>query len=73
MEKVVLEDGTEISFEELARRWGFYREDGKPDSEHAKERFIEKQNQNLEKEPQKIIEELDQEFEDPRIQNQRGM
>ena len=71
-DKIYLTDGTEMTFDELARRWGFYREDGTPDGEYAKEKYAEKQNENLEKEPQEIVEELDEEFEDPRIQNQRG-
>lgn len=71
-EGVVLEDGTELDFNELAIRWGFYNDDGTPDKEHAKERYVEKQNEDLERTPQQVVEELDEEFEDPRIQNQRG-
>ena len=72
-DKVYLEDGTELTFDELATRWGFYKEDGKPDGEHAREKYLEKQMEDLDKEPQEVIEELDEEFEDPRIQNQRGI
>ena len=71
-DKIFLEDGTEITFDELAIRWGFYNDDGTPDKEHAKERYIEKQMEDVKKEPQEVVEELDEEFEDPRIQNQRG-
>lgn len=71
-DKILLEDGTEITFDELAIRWGFYNDDGTPDKEHAKERYIEKQMEDVKKEPQEVIEELDEEFEDPRLQNQRG-
>lgn len=71
-DKVLLEDGTEITFDDLAIRWGFYNDDGTPDKEHAKERYIEKQMEDVKKEPQEVIEELDEEFEDPRLQNQRG-
>ena len=71
-DKIFLEDGTEITFDELAIRWGFYNDDGTPDKEHAKERYIEKQMEDVKKEPQEVIEELDEEFEDPRLQNQRG-
>ena len=35
-------------------------------------RYIEKQMEDVKKEPQEVIEELDEEFEDPRLQNQRG-
>lgn len=71
-DKIFLEDGTEITFDDLAIRWGFYNDDGTPDKEHAKERYIEKQMEDVKKEPQEVIEELDEEFEDPRLQNQRG-
>ena len=70
-DKIRLEDGTEMTFDELARRWGFYNDDGTPDKEHAKERYVEKQNEDLERTPQEVVEELDEEFEDPRTQNQR--
>ena len=30
-DKIFLEDGTEITFDELAIRWGFYNDDGTPD------------------------------------------
>ena len=71
-DKILLEDGTEITFDELAIRWGFYNDDGTPDKEHARKRYIEKQNADIEKTPQEVVEELDEEFEDPRLQNQRG-
>lgn len=71
-DKIRLEDGTEMTFDELARRWGFYNDDGTPDREHAKERYVEKQNEDLERTPQQVVEELDEELEDPRTQNQRG-
>ena len=70
-DKVILRDGTELTFEDLAKRWGFYKDDGKPDGEYAKEKYKEEQNKNLEKEPEDVVEELDEEFQDPRIQNQR--
>ena len=71
-DKIFLEDGTEITFDELAIRWGFYNDDGTPDKEHARKRYIEKQMEDVKKEPQEVIEELDEEFEDPRLQNERG-
>ena len=64
-DKILLEDGTEITFDDLAIRWGFYNDDGTPDKEHARKRYIENT-------PQEVVEELDEEFEDPRLQNQRG-
>ena len=70
-DRVVLESGEEITFEELATRWGLY-EDGRPDAEHAREKYMEKQQEYLEAGPDEIIEELDEEYEDPRLQeNQR--
>lgn len=70
-DKVVLENGEELTFDQLATRWGLYV-DGKPDAEHAKEKYMEKQQENLEEGPDEIIEQLDEEYEDPRLQqNQR--
>ena len=68
---VYLEDGTELSFESLAKRWGLYNDMGKPDAEYAREKYMEKQYENLDKSTQEIVEDLDEEFEDPRIENQR--
>lgn len=67
---IMLSDGKQITYSELATRWGLVN-DGKPDAEHAKEKFLEKQKQDLERKPEEIIEELDEEYEDPRIQGQR--
>ncbi len=72
-DKVRLADGTEMTFNELAIRWGFYKGDGTPDVEYAMEKYLEKQEENIEKSPQEVVEELDEEFEDPRVKNQRGM
>ena len=44
-DRVVLESGEEITFEELATRWGLY-EDGRPDAEHAREKYMEKQQED---------------------------
>ena len=71
-DEIVLEDGTIMTFAELARRYGFYN-DGVPDSEHAKEVYTKNLTETPEKTPDEIIEELDYEYEDPRIQNGRDM
>ena len=71
-DEIVLEDGTIMTFSELAKRYGFYN-DGVPDSEHAKEVYTKKLTETPEKTPDEIIEELDYEYEDPRIQNGRDM
>ena len=70
--KIVLENGKEITFERLAIRWGMFKDDGQPDAEHARNKYIEKQEQNLEKMPEEIVEDLDEEFEDPRVQDTRN-
>ncbi len=70
--KIVLENGKEITFERLAIRWGMFKDDGQPDAEHARNKYIEKQEQNLEKMPEEIVEDLDEEFEDPRVQDPRN-
>ena len=71
-DEIVLEDGTIMTFSELAKRYGFYN-DGVPDSEHAKEVYTKKLTEMPEKTPDEIIDELDYEYEDPRIQNGRDM
>ena len=60
---VELSSGEKITYNELASRWGFYK-DGKPDSTYIKERFTEKKQGD--KKPEEVIEELDEEYEDPR-------
>lgn len=62
-EFIELSSGEKITYQELASRWGFYK-DGKPDATFVKERFMEKEQG--EKAPEKVIEELDEEYQDPR-------
>lgn len=71
-DEIVLEDGTRMTFSELAKRYGFYN-DGVPDSEHAKEVYTKKLTEMPEKTPDEIIDELDYEYEDPRLQNGRDI
>lgn len=72
-EGVVLEDGTELDFDELAIRWGFRMDNGNPDKEHAREVYLERQNQDLEKTPEEVVNEIDEEFEEQMMDpNQRG-
>ena len=63
-ETVILEDGTELDFEDLAIRWGFRKDNGNPDKEHAKEVYLKRQNQDLEKTPEEVVNEIDEEFEE---------
>lgn len=65
-EYVELSNGEKVSYNQLATRWGFYK-DGKPDSEFVKEKFGEKKKDD--KKPEEVINELDEEFEDPRANN----
>lgn len=71
-DEIVLEDGTIMTFSELAKRYGFYN-DGVPDSEHAKEVYTKKLTEMPEETPDEIIDELDYEYEDPRLQNGRDI
>lgn len=71
-DEIVLENGTRITFYELARRYGFYN-DGVPDSEHAREVYTRKLTETPEKTPDEILDELDYEYEDPRLQNGRDL
>lgn len=68
-EFVELSSGEKVSYHELASRWGFYK-DGKPDIDFVKEKFEKKEQED--KKPEEVINELDEEFEDPREQNRRS-
>lgn len=67
-EFVELSSGEKVTYHELASRWGFYK-DGKPDDTYVKEKFTEKEQGD--KKPEEVIEELDEEYEDPRTPEQR--
>lgn len=62
-EFVELSSGEKVTYSKLASRWGFYK-DGKPDAEYVKEKIQKKQLEN--KKTDDIINELDEEYEDPR-------
>ena len=64
---VELSSGEKITYNQLASRWGFYK-DGKPDATYIKEKFAEKKQG--EKTTEDVIEELDEEYEDPRAPEQ---
>ena len=61
-----------MTFEKLAVRWGLFDDNGHPDIEIAKDKYIKEQEENMEKEPDQIIEELDEELEDPRAPEARS-
>lgn len=63
---VELSSGEKVTYNELASRWGFYK-NGKPDAEFVKEKFQKKEEEN--KKAEEVIEELDEEYEDPRMPN----
>ena len=63
-EFVALSSGEKLTYDELATRWGFYK-DGKPDADFIKEKFSKKQQQEGKK-AEEVIAELDEEYEDPR-------
>ena len=62
-EFVQLSSGEKVTYDELASRWGFYK-DGKPDASFVKEKFSKKQQED--KKAEEVIAELDEEYEDPR-------
>ena len=64
---VQLSSGEKVTYQELASRWGFYK-DGKPDAAYIKEKFAQKEQ--ADKTPEDVIEELDEEYEDPRAPEQ---
>ena len=64
---VALSSGEKITYQELASRWGFYKE-GKPDATFIKERFSQKKQED--KKNEDIIDELEEEYLDPRVPRQ---
>lgn len=65
---IELSSGKKVSYNKLATRWGFYK-DGKPDGDFVKEKLNEKKQEN--KKTEEIIQELDEEYEDPRTPERR--
>lgn len=64
--EIILEDGSKISFERLAVRWGLFDDNGQPDIENAKTKYLEKCEEKVDASPEQIIDELDEELDDPR-------
>lgn len=64
---VALSSGEKITYQELASRWGFYKE-GKPDATFIKEKFRQKKQED--KKNEDIIKELEEEYLDPRAPRQ---
>lgn len=69
--EVTLEDGSKISFERLAVRWGLFDDNGQPDIENAKTKYLEKSEEKVDASPEQIIDELDEELDDPRAVDTR--
>lgn len=73
---VELENGEKITFNELATKWGLYNDNGTPDADYAKQKFIEKSKQNSKNETtnDEIIEQIDEEYnEDIRPTDSRNL
>lgn len=68
-EFVQLSSGEKVTYQQLATRWGFYK-DGKPDASLIKEKF--KQKEAKDQKAEDIIAQLDEEYEDPRAPQKRG-
>ena len=68
-EYVELSNGEKVTYKELASRWGFYKE-GQPDAAFVKEKFEQKEQGD--KKAEDVIAEMDEEYEDPRIQQDRN-
>ena len=73
---VELENGEKITFNELATKWGLYNDNGTPDADYAKQKFIEKSKENSKNETtnDEIIEQIDEEYnEDIRPTDSRNL
>lgn len=70
-EYVVDENGKKYTYKELATRWGKYDKNGKPDAESVKEWFKNKSEQDQEKTVNELIDDGDNEYEDPRAPEMR--
>ena len=68
---VPMADGSQVTFDELAIRWGLYDSNGKPDSEMAKEMYLEEQRKEPDKEPQEIVDEISDRMEEQMPSNPR--
>ena len=64
-EYVIDENGDKYTYSELATKWGLYA-DGKPDKEDAKKFVQEKRKEDPDKSIKDIIDEGEEEYEDPR-------
>ena len=67
---IKLENGEEITFAELATKWGLYK-NGKPDEEYAKQKFEEKikENKDYNLSNEEIIAEIEEEYNDDFMPN----
>lgn len=70
-EYIIDEDGQKYTYAQLATRWGKFI-DGKPDEQGVKEWLEEKKKENPEKTVKDLIEDGDNEYEDPRIEAREG-
>ena len=68
---VPMADGSQVTFDELAIRWGLYDSNGKPDSEMAKEMYLKEQRKEPNKEPQEIVDEISDRMEEQMPSNPR--
>ncbi|MCI8761021.1 MAG: hypothetical protein HFJ34_07970 [Clostridia bacterium] len=65
-EYIIDEDGKKYTYDQLATRWGKFV-DGKPDKQSVKEWLEVKKKENPKKTVKDLIEDGDEEYEDPRI------
>lgn len=59
-------NGKKVTYQELATRWGLFR-NGKPDVVFVKDKIEKQKQEQPEETMEKIVEDLDQEFSDPRL------
>lgn len=59
-------NGKRVTYAELATRWGFFK-NGRPDAAYAKEKVEQKKRNKKEDAIEKIVDELDEDFSDPRL------
>ena len=60
-----------INYDEIATKWGYYNDNGKPNSQRAKEIFEEKVKENPEKSKKEIVEIVTEEIEEELHRNAR--
>lgn len=62
--EIITSTGEKMSFREIATKWGYIDENGKPDAERAKEKFAKEWESDPERKPEEVVEKVEEEFDE---------